>query len=247
MEKKQKSKKSILIACILLPLLILGLYDKYKDIKAEKHSEYLASLSDEERLVYCIKEYEKDYSFYRDCTKELGWLTVGDYPIYLVDEYTEEKNKTHIGEWSYNEYFSNEELEKIKGVYSDSLESKHQDLIDGNYSSELLELHIGDLLSIKKELLNSNLEKRLYTEDILAAFQKVEEKRRVEAEEWEKERFEKEVYQYMKDAYNQITNFGDNYVPEIHDPQVAELASKQFGISTSEAGSIYVKMEMNSY
>jgi hypothetical protein len=53
------------------------------------------------------------------------------------------------------------------------------------------------------------------------------------------------IYKYMKAQYEQLTNYGENYVPEIHDPQVAELAAKQFGISASVAGQIYIDMEMS--
>lgn len=56
---------------------------------------------------------------------------------------------------------------------------------------------------------------------------------------------ETEVYEFMKSAYDEITNYGANYVPEIHDPQVATLASDRFGITTKEADQIYIDFEMN--
>lgn len=55
---------------------------------------------------------------------------------------------------------------------------------------------------------------------------------------------EDEIYEYMKQAYDELTNYGDSYVPEIHDPQVAEMASEKFGISPQQAGDIYIKKEM---
>lgn len=60
---------------------------------------------------------------------------------------------------------------------------------------------------------------------------------------------EEEVYGYMEYYYNQLTNYGENYIPEVHDPQVAEMAANEFGISVSEAGQIYinVSMEMAGY
>jgi hypothetical protein len=33
---------------------------------------------------------------------------------------------------------------------------------------------------------------------------------------------EEAVYLFMEQAYDEITNYGENYVPEIHDSQVAE-------------------------
>lgn len=53
-----------------------------------------------------------------------------------------------------------------------------------------------------------------------------------------------EVYTYMKAQYDEITNMGDNYDPDVHDPMVAELASKKFGITSDEAGKIYEDKEM---
>jgi len=53
-----------------------------------------------------------------------------------------------------------------------------------------------------------------------------------------------EIYQYMKTAYDQLTNYGDSYDPDVHDPMVAQMAAEQFGISPTEAGNIYIEMEM---
>ncbi|CAM5206346.1 hypothetical protein UACE39S_01728 [Ureibacillus acetophenoni] len=60
---------------------------------------------------------------------------------------------------------------------------------------------------------------------------------------------EEEVFDYMENLYNELTNYGENYIPEVHDPQVAEMAANKFGISALEAGQIYidVSMEMAGY
>lgn len=55
------------------------------------------------------------------------------------------------------------------------------------------------------------------------------------------------IYNYMEDEFNRITNYGENYTPEIHDSMVAELASEKFGITVDEANEIYVSMSMNKY
>ncbi|AOU01984.1 MULTISPECIES: hypothetical protein [Bacillus] len=55
------------------------------------------------------------------------------------------------------------------------------------------------------------------------------------------------IYDYMENEFNRITNYGENYTPEIHDSMVAELASKKFGITAEEANEIYVSMSMNKY
>jgi hypothetical protein len=48
----------------------------------------------------------------------------------------------------------------------------------------------------------------------------------------------------MKSKYDEITDYGASYDPNIHDPLVAQLAAEQFGISESEAGQIYLNMEL---
>ncbi|MCS6595965.1 hypothetical protein [Bacillus cereus] len=51
----------------------------------------------------------------------------------------------------------------------------------------------------------------------------------------------------MKQQYNRLTNNDENYIPEIHDPQVAEIAAKRFGITAKEAGYIYEKVQMDAF
>ncbi|HFJ9472406.1 TPA: hypothetical protein ACGW3J_005103 [Bacillus paranthracis] len=51
----------------------------------------------------------------------------------------------------------------------------------------------------------------------------------------------------MKQQYNILTNNDENYIPEVHDPQVAEIAAKRFGITAEEAGSIYEKVQMDAF
>lgn len=52
------------------------------------------------------------------------------------------------------------------------------------------------------------------------------------------------IYLYMKVAYDDLTNYGEDYVPEIHDPMVGKLAAERFGISPEQAGQIYIEKEM---
>jgi site-specific DNA-cytosine methylase len=53
------------------------------------------------------------------------------------------------------------------------------------------------------------------------------------------------IYEYMKVAYDELTNYGDTYDPEVHDHMVAQMAAERFGITVEQASSIYIEYEMN--
>ncbi len=55
------------------------------------------------------------------------------------------------------------------------------------------------------------------------------------------------IFDFMKQQYNILTNNDENYIPEVHDPQVAEIAAKRFGITAEEAGYIYEKVQMDAF
>ncbi|MGH0593617.1 hypothetical protein ACQVPY_15160 [Bacillus pretiosus] len=57
----------------------------------------------------------------------------------------------------------------------------------------------------------------------------------------------KVIFDFMKQQYNTLTNNDENYIPEVHDPQVAEIAAKHFGITAEEAGYIYEKVQMDAF
>ena len=57
----------------------------------------------------------------------------------------------------------------------------------------------------------------------------------------------KSIFTFMKEQYNILTNNDENYIPKIHDPQVAEIAAKRFGITAKEAGYIYEKVQMDAF
>gem|GEM_PF-3663480 len=62
-----------------------------------------------------------------------------------------------------------------------------------------------------------------------------------------KEINERAVFDYMENQYNVLTNMGENYIPEVHDPMVASMASDKFGISVSKAIEIYEKIALVQY
>ncbi|MDJ1478518.1 hypothetical protein QBX67_26095 [Bacillus sp. LS15-K4] len=55
------------------------------------------------------------------------------------------------------------------------------------------------------------------------------------------------IFDFMKEQYNRLTNNDENYIPEVHDPQVAEIAAEHFGITAKEAGYIYEKVQMDAF
>ncbi|SCB68919.1 Uncharacterized protein BWGO95_03068 [Bacillus mycoides] len=55
------------------------------------------------------------------------------------------------------------------------------------------------------------------------------------------------IFDFMKQQYTILTNNDENYIPEVHDPQVAEIAAKRFGITAKEAGYIYEKVQMDAF
>lgn len=65
--------------------------------------------------------------------------------------------------------------------------------------------------------------------------------------EWVQEPTEDDVYNFMVEKYNELTNYGANYVPEIHDSKVTRLASEKLGITASEADRIFIEKEMEKF
>ncbi|MEJ9227726.1 hypothetical protein [Priestia aryabhattai] len=52
--------------------------------------------------------------------------------------------------------------------------------------------------------------------------------------------FDDAVYRYMEDKFDEITNYGENYIPEIDDPKVVKAAAIHFDITEERASEIYV-------
>lgn len=49
------------------------------------------------------------------------------------------------------------------------------------------------------------------------------------------------VYQYIMSQFDAITNEGDNYVPEVHDPVVMTEAAEHFSMSVEEVNEIFMR------
>ncbi len=53
------------------------------------------------------------------------------------------------------------------------------------------------------------------------------------------------VYRYIMNQFDIVTNYGENYVPEIHDPIVLQRAASHFSMSISEVDRIFIEKAMN--
>ena len=58
---------------------------------------------------------------------------------------------------------------------------------------------------------------------------------------------ETEIYNYMENEFNKITNYGESYNPETHDPIISKMAADKFGVSESEANQIYIDYVMDRW
>lgn len=56
-----------------------------------------------------------------------------------------------------------------------------------------------------------------------------------------------DIYNFMENEFDRITNYGADYIPEIHDSQVLKNASEKFEISESEADRIYLDKVMSQF
>lgn len=221
---------------IVMVGIVFGFFFLIYLIKENKN-DYIESLNTYELFIYNLKEAEKDKQY----------ATIKD----LVEEHM--INKREYGE--IEEKLSEEEFDYMKKLYNESIRNLYfgnnieehyvlDNVIKQAYSDEIIKSALDEFIDIQRELLEPELEKKLYTDDLEKIVMKVEREKREYIEQLNKEIEEKKVYDFMKSAFNEITNYGDNYNPEIHDQLIAELASKEFGISVSEANDIYIKFAM---
>jgi hypothetical protein len=68
-------------------------------------------------------------------------------------------------------------------------------------------------------------------------------KRDPETEEFIKTLENSEIYFFMREEFDRITNDGDNYDPEVDDQQVIKATAEKFSISESDADTIYTSTE----
>lgn len=54
------------------------------------------------------------------------------------------------------------------------------------------------------------------------------------------------VYIYMKTQYDILTNKGENYDIDYHDPLIANKAANEFGITPSQATDIYLRKDYDA-
>lgn len=204
----------------------------------EKKEEYIESLNEEDLLVYNLEEAEDDG--YTINVKEL----VEEYVNENIADYEEMQKKFEAEDFTFIKDSYNKAIEELYfgGKYFDySLETVIE---DSKSRDDYTNNSVDYFLNIKRELLTTEIESKLFTEETEGIKERTEQYHSMAMEEINRESEERRIYKYMVNAYDQITNYGENYVPEIHDQQVAELASKYFGITLSEADDIYVKVAM---
>lgn len=221
-----------------LVIVVLGIvYGFYTTDKNEE--EYVESLNMYERFIYNLEKAEKDeeYRIIKDLVEE-----------HMIDKRTYGEFVENISTEDYI-YMKNLYNQSIEELYINSEDSvnKLKKVLEQSNSDEILTSELDNFIKIQRDLLASELIEKLYTNELEQVLLKEAQDRIAWEKEWEQERKEEIIYEFMMAAYNQLTNYGDNYEPEIHDPIVAELASKEFGITEKQAGDIYIKFEWNKY
>ncbi|WP_427137594.1 hypothetical protein [Psychrobacillus psychrodurans] len=243
-----------LIVAVIVVGGIWGLGLFFDNLEEKEEKLKVESYNDEELLLIEIKDTDHDVSI-----------------KVLIEEYINENYMD--GDFNTSELEDNlgaEDFNWIKEQYNNALEKLYFGEDNNKYSEyDLIKVvedaengmndfessAIENFIEIKRELLTSELDRKLFTNETNQVMHHVEqnnlakelERKKVNEKVSGEVRDDEEIYDYMKNEYNQITNFGESYVPEIHDNLVAELASEKFGISSFEAGNIYVKMEMRGY
>jgi hypothetical protein len=56
---------------------------------------------------------------------------------------------------------------------------------------------------------------------------------------------ESEIYSYMKNQYDKLTDYGEHYNPEYHDSLIAGKAADKFNITAEDAAQIYADFQLN--
>ncbi|OME83096.1 hypothetical protein BK120_14945 [Paenibacillus sp. FSL A5-0031] len=55
------------------------------------------------------------------------------------------------------------------------------------------------------------------------------------------------IYSYIMEQFDKVTNQGEDYVPEIHDPIVLQKAADYFSISIEDVDRIFIEKAMSGY
>lgn len=242
MDKFKKFTKTPLFGAIIGGVATVGViaFMVISYIADKKETAYVESLDRYERFFYDIEKAEKNDEY--DTVKEL----VEEHLIYETN-YEEYKNNLGNEKFNYIKNAYNTALEKL---YIEQVDEYGYDLkvvLEEAYSDEYLTSELDEFMEIEREIIDPELERKLYSDEMEQALLKVEKEEIARSIEFDKEWEEKKIYDFMEKAYDQLTNYGENYNPEIHDPMVAKLASEEFGISEYEAGRIYVKVQMAEY
>ncbi|MER2010153.1 MAG: hypothetical protein ABS939_22195 [Psychrobacillus sp.] len=246
-EKQYKNKEKlhnwIGIISFVLIIAFISLFLSISTIQEENENELLESLGFIKGELYLSEKGD--------------WKDIID----IVDNIESEEHLSRLDDWK--QELNDEELKKLITNYSIKVEEyyiKDNNLellekivrlkdfpndLPPDYEFELNKFH-----DLNRELLITDVRNIIdneVTNQIIIEKDKQAEQYKKEMEQQEKEDEKKyaeyNIYKYMKSQFDILTNYGANYLPDIHDTQVEQLASVKFGISPQEAGRIYIKFE----
>lgn len=140
-----------------------------------------------------------------------------------------------------NDFETLTENEKFKLL--DSVDFGSWEYLNGNgFNVKTLSLKSGtNVYSITDHTLEKNGEK--YWSQLENPFEGLEVQSLNNGSGYTPTNFDFDVYLYMKEEYQKLTNNWTDYQPELHDPQVAEMAADKYEISTEKARQIYADIE----
>lgn|GEM_PF-6366278 len=219
------------------------IYGFIKEKREQDRAEYIESLNPTELLVYEVKKAEENEDF-------IGMKDLIE--TYFIKESERDlnifNNSLKSEDFDYVTQKYNTALNQIYFIENDDETYNLDEIIKNlNTKDAMLEDGFSEYSKIIKEIVNNDVSKKLFTEEYNQIKIAYDKKMEEFSAELDKEIEEKKIYDFMEDTFNQLTNYGDTYVPEIHDPQVAELAAREFGITAEKANAIYTEIAMNMY
>ena len=227
----------MLLSIFLIGGSVVGVFYYFKNAEEER----VEAFNQEELLIYNLNETDYESS-----------------QIDYIDEYIDLNSLEDLMELE--KRFNNDDFSFLKDQYNNALEYKYFDedsVYVGNITTAIEDSKNGEsrftstaieqFLNINRQLLTPELEKKIYISGTQMILVREDAADLAQQAEWDRKSEERKIYQVMKSTFDDITNYGENYIPEVHDDIVAQAASNTFGISIGEANRIYIDGEMGEY